>query len=469
MRRRIRFLQLAAVFEEIRRQSEIPLEFPPAVLEAAESAARDPHERDDLRSLPFVTVDPAGAMDLDQALAFESLGGGKIRLRYAIADLETFVEPGGPIDREAHRRGVTVYCPDRKIPLHPPVLSEGSASLLPGQDRAAVVFEIDVDGDGEVLRHDLRRAVVRSRHRYDYDELQAAFDSGNPPEPLAELQAFGEARIARGIERGAITLRLPEQEAVRVEGRWKLVCRDEKAADRWNAEVSLLAGMVAADLMVERGTGILRTLPAPDDDSLGRFRGAVKGLGIAWSRDESVAELLDGLDPARPRQMAVFDAAAALVRGSAYLGFRDGAPGGDIGHGGVAAPYAHVTAPLRRLGDRFTLAACVAIAAGAEIPEWVATAVEDVADVMTQTSHRAGQVEARCLNAAEAWVMGERIGDRFEAVVVDDRGSGVDVWIEDPSIVACAGGIRAKSGQVITVEVDDVDVSRGIIRFTQPD
>jgi exoribonuclease R len=226
---------------------------------------------------------------------------------------------------------------------------------------------------------------------------------------------------------------------------------------------------VAAEMMVERGVGILRTLPAPDDDALGRFRGAVKGLGIAWTRDESVAELLNGLDPSRPRQMAVFDAATALMRGSSYLGFTDGVPDGDVGHGGVSARYSHVTAPLRRLGDRFALAACVAIAADTEVPAWVEAAVDDVARIMSETSQRAGQVEARCLNAVEAWVMGERIGDRFEAVVVDERGSGVDVWIEDPSIVAYADGIRAKPGQVITLEVDDVDVDRGIIRFTQPD
>ena len=114
MRRRIRVHQLAGVFDQIRRQSEIPLEFPPAVLAAAEAASADPHDREDLRSLPFVTVDPAGSMDLDQALAFESLGGGRIRLRYAIADLEPFVTPADPIDQEVRRRGVTVYCPDRK-------------------------------------------------------------------------------------------------------------------------------------------------------------------------------------------------------------------------------------------------------------------------------------------------------------------------------------------------------------------
>lgn len=469
MRRRIRARQLADVFAEIRRQAGIPLEFPAEVLEAAAPVPVDPHSRRDLLDVPFVTVDPAGARDLDQALAFESLAGGRIRLRYAIADLEPFVPPQGVIDAEARRRGVTVYCPDENVPLHPPALSEGYASLLPGEQRPAVVFEIDVDGDGEVLRHDVGRASIRSRRRFDYHELQAAFDSGRPPDALVPFRAFGEARLARGVERGAITLRLPEQEPVRTDHGWRLLCRPEVAAERWNAEVSLLTGMVAAEMMVGAGTGLLRTLPAPDPDALGRFRGAVKGLGIAWTRDESISELLASLDAARPRQMAVFDAAAGLMRGAGYLGFAGGVPAGDVGHGGVAAVYAHVTAPLRRLGDRFTLAACAAIAAGEDIPGWVSGSVAEIARIMATTSRRADQVEARCLNAVEAWVMGERIGDTFEAVVVDSDHSGAAVWIDDPSIIARAEGIRARPGEVVELQVDEVDVIRGMIRFSRFD
>lgn len=469
MRRRIRVVQIADVFERIRRQADIPLVFPPEVLEEAKQAEVPDDDRADLRSVPFVTIDPPDALDLDQAMAFEDLDGGAIRLRYAISDLAAFVPPGGAIDREARLRGTTVYCPDSRVPLHPPVLSEGAASLLPGVDRPAVVFEIDVDADGEFLRCDVRQAMVRSRERFDYRTVQAAFDTGRPPDPIAPLRRFGEARISRGIERGALTLRLPEQEAVQVGHRWTLVNRPEVAAERWNAEVSLLTGMVAAGLMVERGTGILRTLPPASTDAIGILRADAKALGIAWNRDESVAEMLAGLDPAQPRQMALFDAATRLLRGAGYVGFSSGVPDGDLVHAGVAARYAHVTAPLRRLVDRFALMACVTAANDRPTPGWVEEATAEIALAMQQTDHRAGMVEARCINAVEAWIMGERIGERCEAVVLDRDGERGDIWIDDPPILTAMDEVGAKPGQTITVEVHDTDVISGMIRFSRID
>lgn len=467
MRRRIRVVELASVFQRIRRQAELPMEFPEPVIEEAESATSGESERADLRSIPFVTIDPPQALDLDQAMALEHLEDGRIRLRYAIADLAAFVAPGSAIDREARRRGRTVYCPDRAIPLHPPLLSEGAASLLPGVDRPAVVFEIDIASDGTIARSDVRRALVRSRERFDYRTVQAAFDVGDPPQPLAPLEAFGRARIERGIERGALTLRMPEQEAVSVEGRWTLACRPELAVERWNAEVSLITGMVAAEMMVGAGTGVLRTLPTPGPREIGQLRGAAKSLGVAWTRDEPASEFLAGLDPSRPRQLAVFESATHLLRGAGYLGFSGGAPDGDISHGGLAAPYAHVTAPLRRLVDRFTLAACVAIAADQPVPAWVEEAVEEIPELMGESDRRGDTIENRCIDAVEAWVMDGRIGDVFEAVVLDERGDGIEVWIDEPPIMAWADGIRVDTGKVTRLEVTDTDVIRGIIRFAQ--
>lgn len=470
MRRRIRVIELADVFERIRRQADLPMVFPEPVEEEAGAVTPDTSEHEDLRSVPFVTVDPPDAMDLDQAIALEALEGGAIRLRYAIVDLSAFVVAGGEIDREARKRGQTVYCPDRAVPLHPETLSERNASLLPGEDRPAVVFEIDVEADGAPRRFDIRRAIVRSRRRYDYRTLQDLFDTGSPPEPLALLGAFGEARLERGVERGALTLRLPEQHAVENEGRWTLTCRSDLAVERWNAEVSLLTGMVAADLMLEHGVGILRTLPAPDVDAIGRLRGAAKALGVAWSRDVSPAELLASLDPGRPRQMALFVAATLLLRGAGYRGFRDGVPPDeDLGHGGLASQYAHVTAPLRRLVDRYTLATCTALAAGRAVPGWVEEAVGEIPEVMAETEGRASGVERKCVNAAEAWVMGGRTGERFEAAVLDADGRGSQIWIDEPPILAWAEDVRAKSGQVIEVVVDDTDVIRGMIAFSRTD
>src|SRR5690606_26178194 len=115
---------------------------------------------EDRSEIPFVTVDPAGAMDLDQAMHLERTSSG-YRVYYAIADVGAFVEPGDAIDTEAHRRGETLYGGDEKIPLHPKALSEDAASLLPGQVRPAVLWTIDLDSEGEGIDVDVRRALVR--------------------------------------------------------------------------------------------------------------------------------------------------------------------------------------------------------------------------------------------------------------------------------------------------------------------
>src|SRR5918997_5977695 len=160
--RRIRVAPAAALREgldAIRREADVPEDFPPDVHAEAEAAASRPPagERSDL---PFVTIDPPGARDLDQAMHIERRGEGH-RVSYAIADVAAFVTPGGALDREAHARGVTVYAPDAKTPLHPPVMSEGAASLLPGQWRPAVLWTIDLDHAGETLSVDVTRATVR--------------------------------------------------------------------------------------------------------------------------------------------------------------------------------------------------------------------------------------------------------------------------------------------------------------------
>ena len=130
----------------IREEAGVTVDFPPAVAEQAAAAAARPLDGE-RSELPFVTIDPPGSLDLDQAIHVERRGDGH-RVSYAIADVGAFVEPGSALDVEAHARAVTVYAPDAKAPLHPVVLSEGAASLLPGQWRAAALWTLDLDGDG---------------------------------------------------------------------------------------------------------------------------------------------------------------------------------------------------------------------------------------------------------------------------------------------------------------------------------
>ena len=144
-------------FAAIRDELEVPGDFPDEVIAEAEAVGRlaglDLPERDET-GVPFITIDPPGSMDLDQAVHIEEVDGPDataFRVRYAITDLPAFVTPGGAIDREALRRGQTIYAPDQRTPLHPPILSEGVASLLPDQTVPAFVWDFAVAADGEIL------------------------------------------------------------------------------------------------------------------------------------------------------------------------------------------------------------------------------------------------------------------------------------------------------------------------------
>ncbi|MCP9977042.1 RNB domain-containing ribonuclease [Actinomadura madurae] len=201
--------EVRAGLDRIRAEYSVPGAFPPAVLAEAAGSGVPADGRADLRDVPFFTLDPPGSMDLDQAMHLERRGSGH-RVRYAIADVAGFVRPGGALDAEARARGVTLYLPDANSPLHPRPLSEGSASLLPGRDRPAVAWTIDIDDAGRITGVDVRRAIVRSRDRLDY--ATARHDDGDPR--IALLGEIGERLIAAEAARGGVSLPLPEQEVV---------------------------------------------------------------------------------------------------------------------------------------------------------------------------------------------------------------------------------------------------------------
>src|SRR5688572_13894377 len=175
-------------------QSELGVtpEFPVEVAEAAAAAAEHPRLPDlDRTDIPFVTIDPPSSMDLDQALYLERDGDGYL-VHYAIADVGAFVSPGDPVDLEAHRRGETLYGADSKVPLHPKVLSEGAASLLPDVVRPALLWTIRVDASGEGTDITVQRARVRSTAKLDYEHAQKVIDDGSASESLQLLAEVGK-------------------------------------------------------------------------------------------------------------------------------------------------------------------------------------------------------------------------------------------------------------------------------------
>ncbi|MFI2105123.1 RNB domain-containing ribonuclease [Isoptericola sp. NPDC019693] len=486
--------EVADALAALRAEVGLPAMFPADVREEAEKSAADgghaldgggrataAQGRQDRRDVELVTIDPPGSMDLDQAVHVASSGRGYI-VRYAIADVAAFVRPGGALDAETHRRGTTVYGPDVRTPLHPPVLSEGAASLLPDEDRPAVLWTIGLDAEGEITSSSVTRATVRSRARLTYGEAQAQLDAGAASDSLALLADVGRLRQERERDRGGVSLEVPEQEIVPgPDGSFALELRRTLPVEGWNAQISLLTGIAAAAMMREAGVGLLRTLPPADDRDVARLRRTAGALGIDWPDEVSYAQLVPTLESRRPAHAAFLAEATSLFRGAGYLAF--GVPGPDGGapvalpadarHAAIAAEYAHVTAPLRRLADRYATEVCLAHAAGKEPPAWVTDALPTLPGTMASASRTAGAFERGCVDVVEAALLAGREGQTFDGVVVDVRGDGGpdgpqrgEVMLKDPAVRAPLEGADLPLGERVRVTLAEASVPDRRVLFT---
>jgi exoribonuclease R len=373
-------------WDELRAELQVPTQFPPGVLAEAEEAARSPRLPDlDLTELPFLTIDPAGSLDLDET--------------------------------------------------------------------------------GELRTTNVQRARVRSTRRLEYGEVQRAIDAGTADEQLALLAEIGRKRQALAQARGAVDLPTPEQEVTDgPDGRPCLQFRAPVAAEGWNAQISLLTGIAAAGLMIEGKIGLLRTLPPPDQDAVASLRRSAVALGVAWPKGASYGEVISGLDPADPGAAALLTLSTRLLRGAAYTAF-DGEVPKQAQHSAVAAAYAHCTAPLRRLADRYVSEICLALCAGADVPEWVRTALPALPDEMAAADKRAHEIDRAIVDLTEAVVLAPRVGETFTAVVVDSGPKGGAVQLTDPAVRARCEGADLPLGEQIQVRLEQADPTTRTVTF----
>jgi exoribonuclease R len=457
--------EVAASFADLRENLHVSLDFPADVAADAEHSIRAPRlPGADETAIPFVTIDPPESLDLDQALHLESNRGG-YRVRYAIADVAAFVTPGGPMDAEAHVRGQTLYAPDENARLYPPQLSERAGSLLPDEMRPALVWTMELDERGEGVGVDVRRALVRSREKLDYGGVQRSLDEGTAAESLQLLREVGLLRQQREERLGGVNLTIPEQEVTRGPNGYELSFRAPLPVEGWNAQISLLTGQAAAELMLRARIGVLRTLPSADSRALARLRRTARALGVDWPEDVTYADLLHRLDPGVPAHAAVMTESTVLLRGSGYAAF-DGDVPSQPKHAGVGAPYAHATAPLRRLVDRYVGEVCVAVCAGSDVPDWVRSAIPQLPETMERSNRREQQYEAGIVSTVEAAVLATMVGDVFDAVVVDvdeHEGGGI-VQLLEPAVTArCEGELPL--GERVRVRLTLADVAKRQVRF----
>lgn len=452
----------------IQAEQNLTAAFPAEVEAEAAAAAKAPRLPElDRTDLGFVTLDPVGAMDLDQAMHLDRDGTGYV-VHYAIADVTAFVVPGGAIDAEARRRGESMYGPDSKVPLHPKVLSEGAASLLPGQVRPAFLWTIKLDSDGVETDAQVERALVRSTERLDYDGAQRQLDAGTAGPVLELLKEIGQLRQHQEAERGGVSLPLPEQVVDCSADPWTVSFRELLDVEDWNAQISLLTGFAAASMMVYGRVGILRTLPPPESGAVKRLHRTARALGIDWPAELTYPDFVRSLDPNSPQGLAMITACTSLLRGAGYTPFNGEVPGQPL-HAALASEYAHVTAPLRRLVDRFGLEICAALCAGTPIPGWVQEALPELPDTMRESGRRANAYENAIVNLIEASTLRARVGEQFTGSVVEtdhDNPHKGDLVVRDPAVTAgVVGTAPLPLGEEITVTLAEADPVTRRVRF----
>lgn len=460
---------IAQGIADIKREQALPLAFPPEVEATAARAAAAPRLPElDRTDIALVTIDPVGSMDLDQAMFVERIPTG-FRVYYAIADVAAFVASGDAVDVEANTRGETLYGADSKVPLHPRVLSEGAASLLPDERRPALLWTIELDAAGETTAIDVRRACVSSRARLDYASLQARIDAGQAEPMWDVLRQIGQLRKQREEARGGVSLSLPEQEiSVGDDGQWTLEFRARLPVEDWNEQISLLTGMAAAKLMIDGRVGILRTLPKPEDLSIERLRRTAAALGIAWPQSLLYPDFIRSLDPADPRNIAMMTACTTVLRGAGYVAFNGTLPAQPV-HWPLAAEYAHATAPLRRLVDRYVGETCVALCAGQPVPDWVLAALAGLPATMSAADRRASRFERAVLDLVESVTMAAHVGETFDASIVEvqsnDARLGV-VMLRELAIEAPVSGMTSLPlGASVEVQLVKADPAKRTTQF----
>jgi exoribonuclease R len=447
------------------RQYQVPGAFPPEVEAAAAEAARRPVApgpgRRDARDLDLVTLDPAGATDLDQAFALAlDDTTNEVILSYAIADVGFFVDRGGVIEAEALKRGSTIYLPTTKVTQYPPVISEDAGSLLPDRDRPSVLLTVAVAADGRPTLRNAEHVVVRSRAQLAYEDA----GGGKLPELLAEI---ARRIFAAEDERGANRVELPEQEVeadASVPGGLRLRTRPRNESEDRNSALSLAANLAVADHLLAARTGLFRVMPEPSQGAIGMLHHVAHALGVAWPKGVTLRQLDRRLDPGDPKQAAFLLAARRAGGGATYAPYTDGVT---PWHAAVAATYAHATAPLRRLADRYVLdtVASLFAAPGTPLPvtaEFLGSLPEMMEKAETIQSH----VDHAVVDLVEATTKASRVGEVFDATVVDaerDRNV-VKIQIADPAVWASVKA-SAQPGDHLRVRLVSADPAARQVRF----
>ncbi len=408
----------------------IPVKFPEEAIEEAGQVASLPLHQDrrqDLRELPIVAIDPADARDHDDAIwAAPSKDGGYDAL-IAIADVSFFVRPGSQIDREARKRGNSVYFPDRVVPMLPEILSADVCSLKQGEDRAAMVCHLHISREGVVTSWDFKRAIVRIEENIAYEDAQAQIDDGTAPARLKHpWDAWRLLEKARH-ERDPLELELPERRVMLDEKGQiaKIAVRERLDAHRVVEDFMIAANVAAAKALESKTAPVVyRVHEPPAREKLIALRDYLGTMGHKLALGQVITPSLfnrllkDVSDEAEKLQVM-----EAVLRSQtqAYYG------PGNAGHFGLAlGSYAHFTSPIRRYADLLVHRALVdafkleqpkpkgSIRPATGLSDRDRDSLQQVTDAISQAERRAMEAERETIDRyVAAWLSG-RVGETFD-------------------------------------------------------
>ena len=421
----------------------IPTAFSVKALDEAERVSRLPlgDDREDLRHLPIVAIDPVDARDHDDAVWAapddDPANPGGWRAVVAIADVSFYVRPGSEVDREARRRGNSVYFPDRVVPMLPEVLSAHVCSLVEGEDRAALACHLQVAADGKLKSWHFTRAVVRIAANLAYEDAQAAID-GTLDHPLTEpvlkpLWACWRALAKARDNREPLDLDLPERRVVLDEtGRIMSVApRDRLDAHRLIEDYMIAANVAAAKALEAKKAPVMyRDHEPPSREKLAALKDYLETFGVAFTlgqvvRPATFNRVLERVGDAAHRPQVMEQVLRTQTQ--AYY-----APA-NTGHFGLSlGSYAHFTSPIRRYADLLvhrSLVRAYGLGEGG-LTAGEAEGMDRIGQSISGFERRAMEAERDTIDRYVAAYLSERVGEEVEARITGVQNYGFFATVE---------------------------------------
>ncbi|WP_294188600.1 ribonuclease R [uncultured Clostridium sp.] len=413
----------------------LPEEFPDKVLNYAKNIEEEIPEKEyarrtDFRNLRMVTIDGEDAKDLDDAVSIERLDNGKFRLGVHIADVSHYVKEKNPLDREALKRGTSVYLIDRVIPMLPKKLSNGICSLNPKVDRLALSCFMIIDNKGKVIQHEIEETVIKTSERMTYTDVTKILENNDEElikrydylvDDFRAMEELCNILREKRMRRGAIDFNFEESKIILNDLGKPVDIKpyDRAIANRIIEEFMLVCNETIAEHMYWTNLPfVYRIHEDPDEEKLEKFKEFVYNLGyvVRWGQEAHPRALQDILDKVKGKKEETV-VSTLLLRSMMQAKYSPEC----VGHFGLAAKYyCHFTSPIRRYPD-LQIHRIIKEQLNGKIDEKRIAKLSNIVEIASKQSSEmerlAQEAEREVDDLKKAEYMQERIGEEFSAII----------------------------------------------------